>query len=578
MPEPSAGDVALMCMGALIDELARRGVTDVCVSPGSRSTPIVLALARHPGVRTHVILDERSSSFFALGLAKATGRPVGVVTTSGTAVANLLPAVVEAAHSGTPLIVLTADRPPEVRGAGANQTIDQVGIFGGYPRWDADAGVPEDDPLSEMSWRALGERAVAEALGSPGGPVHLNLPFREPLTPAASEAFGGAEPGGRAVTHRRPLPPDEADVATLAALIGDSERGVIMAGSLDPWIGGDELGSIEELARVSGWPLLAEPASGLRRPPLSLAAGQHLLADGDFADRHAPDVVLQLGAAPTTRGGQGLIERAVRLVVASPRPADPTRRAEPNLCVDPSALAREVVSVIGESGAPRDRGSSTWLAAWRAADAAAEAVVTEVLEHEREPFEGTIARDVAAALPDGALLFVGSSMPVRDLDAYMRPRSGVRVIGNRGASGIDGSVSTPLGMAASGAPTFALIGDLALLHDASGLLWASRSSPGVVLVVPNNRGGGIFDHLEVASQPEHEWLFFTPHEVDLAALAAAADAQHTRVDPPGDLTEAVQAAGRTGGVHLLEVPVDREAGVRIRGEVRAAVRTALTGM
>ena len=568
MDEPSAGDLAISCVSALVDGLAVRGVTDACISPGSRSTALALALGRHPAVRLHVILDERSSSFFAVGLAKATGRPVVVVTTSGTAVANLYPAVVEAAQSGTPLILLSADRPEELRGTGANQTIDQVAIFGRYARWSTDASLP--DAGREDEWESMAGRAWEEAMGPPGGPVHLNLPFREPLVPSEPPA-DVREPSPRTEAERpAPLMPEGGPVPALAELIEGYEYGVVLAGSLDAWLRDAELDAVETLALKVGWPLVAEPTSGLRRrPPLALGAGQHLLMDAVFAEHHVPEVVLQLGTAPTTRAGQALVARAGELAVVSPLPADPSRRAKLDLRGDPCAVA----AGFDEWFEPRPE--SDWLVAWQRADTAAAAAVANTIDALKEPFEGRLARDVAAALPDGARLFIGSSMPVRDLDAYMLPRGGIRVIGNRGASGIDGSVSTALGIASAGAPTFALIGDLALLHDAGGLLWSAARGANAVFVVPNNRGGGIFDHLEIASQPEHEELFIAPHDLDLDAIATAAGAHHALVDRPGEVAAAMHAATEAGGVHILEVPVDRAYGMKARADVRAAVRDAL---
>jgi len=567
MDEPAAGDVAISCVSGLVDQLVMRGVTDACISPGSRSTTLALVLARHPGVRLHVILDERSSSFFALGLAKATGRPVIVVTTSGTAVANLFPAVVEAAQSGTPLILLTADRPAELRGTGANQTIDQVDIFGAYSRWSTDAPLP--DAGREDAWASMAARAWDAAMGSPRGPVHLNLPFREPLVPTGPPAGVHAQSPDTEVQPPVPPTPDGDAVPALAELIQSYEYGVVLAGSLDPWRGDAELNAVEALALKAGWPLLAEPTSGLRHPPLALGAGQHLLMDAGFAEHRVPQVVLQLGTAPTTRAGQALVARAGELAVVAPLPADPLRRAKLDLRADPCALA----AGFDEWFEPRTE--SGWLSAWRRADAVAAAAVARTLDALTEAFEGRLARDVVAALPDGARLFVGSSMPVRDLDAYMVPRDGIRVIGNRGASGIDGSVSTALGIASAGAPTVALIGDLAVLHDAGGLLWSASRGANAVFVVPNNRGGGIFDHLEIASQPEHEELFVTPHDLDLGAIAAAAGAHHAVVDRPDGVVAALRTATESGGVHVLEVPVDRAYGMRARADVRAAVRDAL---
>jgi 2-succinyl-5-enolpyruvyl-6-hydroxy-3-cyclohexene-1-carboxylate synthase len=591
LPEAqTAGDVALACMSALVDELVHRGMTDACVSPGSRSTPIALALARHGGVRVHVILDERSSAFFALGMAKAAHRAVAVACTSGTAVANLFPAVVEASMSRTPLLLLTADRPPELRGVGANQTIDQVGMFGPYPRWAVDADVPDLDPHAARRWRELAARAHREAHGPPAGPVHLNLPFREPLVPTGAAVDLGPDDVER---HHRftdlpahgpedavpPTPGPSADaVDEVTRLAGASRRGLILAGGSDATttMAG---GSVDALAGATSWPVLAEPHAGptVRRPPHALAAGQHLLVDEPFVTANAPDVAIQLGAAPTSRAGQAVLARAGRLVVVAADAARSDPSGRPALHVDaaPDRFAHAVARLLSPAE------PAAWTGAWREADLAARAAVDAVLDAHDEPFEGRIARDLFATIPEAAVLFAGSSMPIRDLDAYAAPRAGhgVRVVANRGASGIDGSVSTALGVAAvAERRAFALIGDLALLHDAGALLWSGVRGVDAVFVVPNNGGGGIFDLLPVASQPEHERLFVTPHAVDLSALSATAGVGYTRVDRAGRLPDAVLAAVGLGGVHVIDVAVDRAVGLRIRREVRDAVRAALSAL
>jgi 2-succinyl-5-enolpyruvyl-6-hydroxy-3-cyclohexene-1-carboxylate synthase len=555
----SEADRAFAASWWVVDDLVRAGMEHATVSPGSRSTPLALALARHPSVSVHVHLDERAAGFFALGVAKATGRPAAVACTSGTAVAELLPAVVEAAMSRTALFLLSADRPPELRGVGANQTIDQPGIFGSYVRASIDAPVPGDAP-GEATWRELARELVRASWGPPPGPVHLNLPFREPLVPEPVSLPASATSDARPEIVGDPDP----DVAALADELASTERGLLLAGTLR------ETPAILDLAERAGWPLAAEPTSGARRPG-ALAAPQLLIGDERFAAEHVPDVVVQVGAAPTSRAGLALVEGAGRLVIVDPDHlvADPHRRAARTIRADAAAPAG-----VLDRLAPRPPGE--WLGAWREADAVARATADELLDGWDEPFEGRVARDVAASAPEGSVLVVGSSMPVRDLDAFMAPRDGLEVIGNRGASGIDGFVSTALGAAAgAGRPVTALCGDLTLLHDAGSLLWSARRGEDLVLVVANNGGGIIFSFLEQRELSELEALFTTPHGLDLGAVCRAAGAGHTRVDRAGDLVPAIREARSAGGVHVVEVVVDAELNVRRHAEVRAAVAGAL---
>jgi 2-succinyl-5-enolpyruvyl-6-hydroxy-3-cyclohexene-1-carboxylate synthase len=547
----------------VVDDLVRFGMEHACVSPGSRSTPIALALWRHPHVEVHVHLDERASAFFALGLAMASGRPVGVASTSGTAVAELFPAVVEASMSRTTLVLLTADRPPELRGVGANQTIAQPGVFGSFVRASVDAPVPGDEPREER-WHELVVEATRAAMGPPPGPIHLNLPFREPLVPG-DVTLRASEPSGS--EHAIVAGPEPEELEAFRGAIASTDRGVILAGLMreSPW-------SLAELSQRSRWPLIAEPTSG-HRAPGALRAGQFLLADERFPSSHTPDVVLQFGAAPTSRAGLELVRRADTLLIVDQDHlvADPHRRASLTLRVEAAALEAELTEAL------ESRAETTWWQAWHDADDVARAAVDAELDRDDRPFEGRVARDLAASLPDGSTLVVGSSMPVRDLDAFMAPREGLRVLANRGASGIDGFVSTALGVAASRAPMTALCGDLTLLHDVGSLLWSARRGHDAVFVVPNNDGGVIFSFLPQRELPEFEELFTTPHGLDLASICTAAGAGHARVGRAVDLVPAVETARAAGGVHVVEVPIDRAENVRRHAEVHAAVAEALRG-
>ena len=575
MTEPDEGDIALACVTALLDGLVGGGVAHMCMTPGSRSTPIALAAARHPGITLHVHVDERSSAFFGLGIAAASGKPVAMFCTSGTAAANHFPAVVEACMARVPIIVMTADRPPELHGVGANQTIDQQNLFGRYVKWFCDTGVPAGGERERHHWASFGVNAITHAVRfPPPGPVHLNLPFREPLLPSGSGA--GAPPITYTTSSAAHRPVDL--MPAFLREVSTGHRVVVVAGRLRVPPEG-----LVDLCAERGWPLLAEPLSGLREAaPESgrggaLSAGPLLAADAGFREHNHPDLVIQVGAAPTSRGVQELVRGADRLLIIDPDGlvADPDRRATLTIEDDPA----DVVAVLraGRSSLPATR--PQWLGEWHAADRKVRETVDTLLDSWDEPFEGRIARDVAAAIPDGGVLFAGSSMPVRDLDTFMSPRAGLRVLANRGASGIDGLVSTTFGIAEVSGPTYALLGDLSVLHDASGLLWGARRGPGAVLVVIDNNGGGIFSLLPQASlaRDEFELLFGTPHGLDLQAIARAAGAGVRTVDSAGVLVPAMREAATSGGVQIVRVRVDRARAVELRGEVSRAVSAALAG-
>jgi 2-succinyl-5-enolpyruvyl-6-hydroxy-3-cyclohexene-1-carboxylate synthase len=577
MTNPGEGDVALAYATTLLDELVDGGVMHMCMTPGSRSTPIALAAARHPGITLHVHVDERSSAFFGLGIAAASGKPVAMFCTSGTAAANHFPAVVEAYMARVPIIVMTADRPPELHGVGANQTIDQQNLFGGFVKWFHDTGVPVMAPHERIRWLTAGIGAIQHAVRfPPPGPVHLNLPFREPLLPTGSsvDAFGGERISKTYTsTHRShdPMPAFLREVST-------GHRVVVVAGRLRVPPDG-----LVELCAARGWPLLAEPLSGVRNPHGStadagaLSAGTLLAADAGFRERQHPDLVIQVGAAATSRGVQELVRCADRLVIIDPDQlvADPDRRSTLTVNEDPADVVTAMRSTASSLPATRPQ----WLHEWHEADRTVRAAVDSLLDSWDEPFEGRIARDLAASIPHGGVLFAGSSMPVRDLAMYMHPRTGLRVLANRGASGIDGLVSTTFGIAEVSGPTYALLGDLSVIHDASGLLWGARHGRGVVLVVVDNDGGGIFSMLPQAALPkdEFELLFGTPHGLDLEAIARAAGAGVRTVDHAGVVVPAIREAETAGGVQIVRVRVNRQRAVELRAAVSQAVAAALAG-
>jgi 2-succinyl-5-enolpyruvyl-6-hydroxy-3-cyclohexene-1-carboxylate synthase len=568
----------------LVDELARLGITDAVLAPGSRSAALAMAFHDDPRIRLHVEVDERSAGFLAVGLARVTGRPAPVVVTSGSAVANLHPAVVEADTGMVPLLLLTADRPPELRETGANQAIDQLGIFGRAPRWAVDLGVPEDRAGSNAFWRASTGRAVAEATGLSGaaGPVHVNLPFREPTVPltddgrtAATAPFAhdlDGRTGGRpwVTVDRAPRHAPEAELQDLAARIAGTERGLVVVGQTTT-----RPGPMLDLARAAGWPVVAEPTSGARRGPLAVANVEALLSHAGFARSHVPDLVVRVGRTGLSRALSRHLGPKVPQVAIDPDGAwhDPERAVGELLIADVTLTCASLARLLGTPS------GSEWTDGWLAADAAVRAAIDAALDAEEAPSEPRTARDLGAVLPDGTTLVVASSMPVRDLDRFLVPRDGLRVLANRGASGIDGTVSSVLGVALGNdhGPTVALVGDLALLHDANGFL-LSADAPAVdaTFVVVDNDGGGIFSFLPQSRFPgSFERVFGTPHGRDLADLARFHRLGYTRVDAAADLPGAVSDALAAGGVRLVHVRTDREENAALHRRLSAAAHAAL---
>ena len=532
----------------LVDELIRCGLREVVLAPGSRSAPLAMEFHRRAALghlRLHVRIDERSAAFLGLGLAKAGLAPVAVVCTSGTAAAHFHAAIIEADESAVPLIVLTADRPPELRGTGANQTIDQLKLYGSAVRWFCELGVPEEQPRPEY-WRSAVARAwglASGVAGGPAGPVHLNLALREPLVPDGELAGDSGRPDGAPWTR----------FETVAELDW-TERGLVVCGD-----GDYDAGPLLELAREAGWPVLAEPSSNARTGDNALGAYQYLIGNSEFIEAHRPDVIVSAGRPGLSRAQLALLRgRVARHVVIS----------SSGRWSDPARTATDVAPAVRLVGPPS---SSAWLSSWRAADDAVRAAVDEILDADEALSEPRLAREVAAAMADESLLWAASSQPVRDLDAHMRPRTGLRVVASRGASGIDGMVSSAIGAAlahqsAGGGPAVALLGDLALLHDSAGLMFgADEPVPDVCLIVVNNDGGGIFSMLEQAAFPgPFERVFGTPHGTDLGKLAEAAGVRYVRIKETADLAGICSP----NGLVVAELKTERPS--------QAALRAALT--
>jgi len=545
---------------AIVDELARCGMRHAVTSPGSRNAPIALTLAGDERIEAVSVLDERSAGFMALGMAKVSGRPVTVTCTSGTAAANLLPAVVESYEARVPLIVLTADRPPELRDVGAGQAIDQIKLFGSAVKWFVEVGNGEPGRDWATHLRALACRAWWTAAGGRPGPVHLNLPLRDPLAPVREEIehddWQGRADGRPWVEAREGIrTPTATDVAALAAQIAAVSRGAIVCGALN----GDVAESVVELAAAAGWPVLAEPTSGVRRGSHDrdnvIAHYDALLRSETFAAAHTAELVLRIGDTPTSKSLRLWLAGSPQVVI-DPHAAwhEPTRAAETLLHADPALTCMTVARALTERPKSSD---DTWLPSWRTADAA----VPQMLDEADDCAEPRAYCAIEPILPDGAVIWVSSSMPIRDVETFFpQGQSNVRFLANRGANGIDGVVSAAAGAAlASGAPTWLLIGELALLHDLSGLIAASRLEADLRIVCVNNGGGGIFDFLPVSDHADadlYEGHVATPSSVDLAAVAALAGLEHHLASTPDEIRTAASSPG------LVEIRTERSDNVR----------------
>lgn len=591
--------------GALLDEMARAGVETVCVAPGSRSTPLVLAAASDDRFRVVSILDERSAGFFGLGVGRATGAPAIVITTSGTAGANLYPAVVEASQGEVPLLLLTADRPHRLRDSDGNQAIDQLRLFGVFPRAFLEIAPPVlgDAELKHLRGQAC--RAVALAKGPPAGPVHLNLPFEKPLEPRLDATAVPLMGRGGLGTDRAPTSEALSDLALrgrgdgipfvrvsgstlqvsrdvrsrLLNGMSGSSRGVIIAGPV-PDAGAVGPGVVA-LAAATGFPLLADPLSGARFGPshgAQVVAAYDLFLRSDTLRRTLkPDFILRVGASPTSASVLAYLrdyDRVPQVVVDDGhRWKDHTVSAHEYLRASPGELLEEISLEATRSGDPE----------WRALWEDAQRRTLEILDDASRdgPMEGWILRDVADVLPEGGSLVISSSMPVRDLDAFGLPRQApLNVYGNRGASGIDGVVSTTVGIASvSDGPTVGVVGDLAFLHDLNGLLALKQGHFPVGFVVVNNDGGGIFHTLPVrAFEPAFTRFFVTPQGLDLEMATRLHGIAFQRLEHPAGFRDALRDLLGSGERFILEVICPREAGHARRRQVLEAVEAEMEGL
>lgn len=583
------GRANLTVASVFVDSLAINGVANAVVCPGSRSTPLAVALAAHPNVQVWVHIDERAAAFFALGMARQLGEPVALLSTSGTAAANFLPAVVEAGLSRIPLIVMTADRPPELRDWGAAQTIDQIRLFGEHVKWFVDMPVPIACEALVRHARSAAARAAQTSRSDPPGVVHLNFPFREPLLPADLQPPLQIQPlfeerrrtAAPARLEASRLVPDTAALDTLASLIAKEPRGIIVCGPGDlPGLAS----AVATLGAARGYPILADPLSGIRFGPHDLShvidAYDPFLRDRATADALQPEIVIRVGAIPTSKPLQqflGARPERTHIIIDAGAPRDPQHLASTYVHADTATTLAAVADLIATSAPVVDRG---WVDAWRNADRVTSAAIDRALIRDDELFEGRVVAELAALVSPDTNVVVGSSMPIRDVDAFVRgDERGLRIVSNRGANGIDGVVSTALGAAAvSDGPVVLVVGDLSFIHDLNGMLAARLFALDATIVVINNNGGGIFSFLPQAEQldlPTFEALFGTPTGLDVSAAARLFAASHARpANWPAFRRDLCRAMDEPG-LSIVEVVTDREQNVMQHRRVWASVADAL---
>ncbi|MEC7828660.1 MAG: 2-succinyl-5-enolpyruvyl-6-hydroxy-3-cyclohexene-1-carboxylic-acid synthase [Actinomycetota bacterium] len=556
---------------AFVNELVSQGVGHAVISPGSRSTPLTLTLAETQGVKTWVRLDERSAAFFALGLAKSSGSPVVLLCTSGTAAANYLPAVSEANWSETPLIILTANRPPELRGWGAGQTIDQTNIYGSNVRWFTEVPVVTE-PSSDWFQRTAA-RAVHLSTGLRPGPVHLDWPFREPLEPKPGRS---ASPQSTPIRLDHPIATlNPSDVKALTETFEQAPRGVVIAG---PMLRGScWTEAIHSFCRKTGYPLLAEPLSQLRTKSKDVAVINHHdhLLRSPWAETVVPEVVVRVGGPPTCKPLRLWLERhKSRLVMFDPS----SSWAEPSFTVsDVVTTGHEGLMEIAES-IKSPTTEHNWARSWELADQQATAAIDKVLDSE-PLLQPAVARELGRQLPTGHVLYLSNSMPVRDADSFLEARSeSLWVMGNRGASGIDGVISSAAGAAAAGHRTTLLIGDLAFQHDISGLLATLNDDLSLTIVVVDDQGGGIFKHLPISQATDatlFKEFFTTPQHLPIREISEALKIDYFEVTEISKLAELLRKPQR---LRVIRIPVDPDLDLDQHRRLTEAVTHAVSAL
>ncbi|MCF8563421.1 2-succinyl-5-enolpyruvyl-6-hydroxy-3-cyclohexene-1-carboxylic-acid synthase [Alicyclobacillus tolerans] len=590
----------LKVVNAFVDELYRAGIRHVCVSPGSRSTPITIAAARHGEFRLWSLLDERSAGFFALGLARSLGEPVVLVCTSGTATANYYPAVMEAAQTRVPLVLLTADRPPELQGVGANQTVDQRKLYGSFVKHFIEMPIPQDSKLLFRHAASAAWRAVASAAQQPPGPVHVNWPLREPLVPPVAEPSADGLNGEAATGHLVSVrdfvrSPDPAAVQAVCDIAKQKPKGLIVCGPQDH---SDFARTVSQLAETLHIPVLADPLSQLRCGPhplgLVVEAYDVLLRDNRWFERLRPDFILRFGGVPTSKVlGQYLQDQTqARQIVIEDGAMwrDPFFTATDVVFACPRLFCEALMPLQSPFADGPDSSfheiRKEWTQHWVSLNEAAQTAIREVFEKD-VPFteanrftEGRVVVELAQRLREGTTVFAGNSMPIRDIDSFFpKQDKEIRFFANRGVSGIDGVVSTALGTAAANSgPTVLLIGDVSFYHDLNALLIAARNSVNLLVILIHNDGGGIFSFLPQAGYPETFEHFRTSHGMDFEPAVTMFGGRFTRVQNWSEFRDQVEQAQGAPGLTVLEVRTEPDENVQTHRKVFAQAAALAASM
>jgi 2-succinyl-5-enolpyruvyl-6-hydroxy-3-cyclohexene-1-carboxylate synthase len=555
-------DHLTLYVSAFVDELTKVGITDVIVSPGSRSTPFAIVMAEHPDIKVHMNIDERSAAFFALGMAKAKRKPVALLCTSGTAVANYLPAVVEAYYARVPLIVLTADRPHELRDVGAPQAIDQLNIYGKHAKWFVEMALPEGSREMLRYARTMAARAAAIAMTAPAGPVHLNFPLREPLVPNVTEQTWAQierkEPSYIQVSiGKRTLELEQFQF--IYERLAGVEKGLIICGEIDKPHFAE---AVVKLAETLNYPILADPLSHLRSGTHSkeyiVESYDAILKTETAMHTLMPEVIIRFGAMPVSKPLTLMLKNntAIEQIVVDGDGGwrEPTLNASYMIHCDETDFCNRLV----ELAQPKKK-QSHWAKLWQDVNKMAKTALLEAGKDE-EMFEGKVFIELSHLLPEKSILFVGNSMPIRDADTFfMATDKNIRVMANRGANGIDGVVSSALGASVTGDPLVLVIGDLSFYHDLNGLLAAKLHKLNATIIVINNNGGGIFSFLPQAKQEKHfESLFGTPTNLQFEHVVRMYDGNYTKADTWDKFRESVASSFSTAGLHVIEVCTSRQ--------------------